>query len=452
MVRYASLFDIADIERRCEWRNRFPHFVRPSGIKNRKLPAMKDRLKFGQRFHNWLDEPEGQIFAHGKWRFWFPMLLIFSVLNPILTASIFGGAGKLQGYVGAIMLSVGALLAWLCVGTLHYSDSRDARLARGVSLLDSFTLCFVIAHFCFLLWAQGHLMTLQSQETKYEASATNYNERAERISGDNVRIAEAMSNAERLRNDTAYQLRRAAENGKLKRARAGRGILGQSSSLSTSPIELAKPEKPEGSSAAFLTRWDAWIRAANFGELILAAVTLIYIRNRSAKFNHSAGVKAGAQGVQTTEAENRETIESPPASDEAGNGSEQNDDFPSELDASERESRRNPALRQQRQADTKIATTVATGAADERLPALNILRHHLRVIAFQHPGRWFKCDLIDGGVWIRMCERRAGREATIAKTRQSDKLFAAIDRPDFRARLVDELIHQGFPIEKENIR
>ncbi|MBO0859522.1 MAG: hypothetical protein J2P21_13770 [Chloracidobacterium sp.] len=414
---------------------------------------MKERLKFGQRFHNWLDEPEGQIFAHGKWRFWFPMLLIFSVLNPILTASIFGNAGKLQGYVGAIMLSVGALLAWLCVGTLHYSDSRDARLARGVSLLDSFTLCFVIAHFCFLLWAYGHLMTLQSQEAKYEASATNYNDRAERISGDNVRIAEAINDAERLRNDTAYQLRRAAETGKLKRGRVGRGLLDRSSSISTSPIELAKPEKPQETSASFLSRWDAWIRAANFGELILAAITLIYIRNRSAKFNHTAGVMGDDQGVRMTEAgADRETIEPAQASDEAGDGAEKDDDFPSELDASEHEAQRNPALRQLRQADTKIATTVAPSAVDERMPALNILRHHLRVIAFQHPGRWFKCDLIDGGVWIQMCERRAGREATIAKTRQSDRLFTAIDRTDFRARLVDELIYQGFPIEKEKIR
>ncbi|HEU0185697.1 MAG TPA: hypothetical protein VFS27_10320, partial [Blastocatellia bacterium] len=220
---------------------------------------MKERPKFGQRFHNWLDEPEGQIFAHGKWRFWFPMLLIFSVLNPILTASIFGSAGKLQGYVGAIMLSVGGLLAWLCVGTLHYSDSRDARLARGVSILDSFTLCFVIAHFCFLLWAQGHLMTLQSQEVKYEASANDYNERAEKVSSDNVRIAEAaqsiaQENTKRakLENDTAYQLRRAAESGNPKRSRAGQGLAGQTAAISTSPIELAKPEKPEESSAAFL--------------------------------------------------------------------------------------------------------------------------------------------------------------------------------------------------------
>ena len=420
---------------------------------------MKEKLKFGQRFHNWLDEPEGRIFAYGKWRFWFPMLLIFSVLNPVLTASIFGSAGKLQGYIGAIMLSVGALLAWLCVGTLHYSDSRDARLARGVSLLDSFTLCFIIGHFCFLLWAQGHLLTLQSQEAKYEASVITYNEGAERISGDNVRIAEAVSKAERLRNDTAYQLRRAAEAGNQKRPRAGRGVLDQTPSLSTSPIELAKPEKPKESSAAFLTRWDAWIRAANFGELILAAVTLIYIRNRSAKFNHSPSVKDNAHGIQMAEAGateyqvlpggERATIESIEAPDEAGKIIEQDDDFPSELDVSEREAQRNSAFRRLRQADTKIATTLATSATDERLPALSALRHHLRVIAFHYPNRWFKCDLIDGGVWIRMRERRAGREITIAMTKQSDKLFAAINQPDFRARLVDELIHQGFPIAKE---
>src|SRR5262249_9109650 len=137
---------------------------------------------------------------------------------------------------------------------------------------------------------------------------------------------------------------------------------------------------------------------------------------------------------------------------EANNVIEQFDDFPSELDASEREEQRNPALRQERQADTKIATTVATGAADDRLPALNVLRHHLRGIAFHYPNRWFKCDLIDGGVWIRMCERREGREATIANTKQSDKIFTAINRPDFRARLVDELIRHGFPIEKDKIR
>jgi hypothetical protein len=170
-------------------------------------------------------------------------------------------------------------------------------------------------------------------------------------------------------------------------------------------------------------------------------------------------VKADAQGLQMTEAgerafrvlpaAERETIESTEAPAEMDKIVEQDDIFPSELDTSEREAQRNLAFRQERQADTKIATTVATSATDERLPALNALRHHLRVIAFHYPNRWFKCDLIDGGVWIRMCGRRAGREVTIAMTKQSDKLFAAIDRTDFRARLVDELIRQGFPIEKE---
>ena len=159
--------------------------------------------------------------------------------------------------------------------------------------------------------------------------------------------------------------------------------------------------------------------------------------------------EAGERAFRLLPAGERETIESTEALAEVDQIVEQDDIFPSELDASEHEARRNPASRQERQADTKIATAVATSATNERLPALSALRHHLRVIAFHYPNRWFNCDLIDGGVWIRMCERRAGREVTIAKTKQSDKLFAAINRQDFRARLVDELIRQGFPIEKE---
>jgi hypothetical protein len=57
-------------------------------------------------------------------------------------------------------------------------------------------------------------------------------------------------------------------------------------SLSTSPVELAKPpEAPKDSAAGFLTRWDSWILLANFGELVPAAITLIFIRNRSAMTN-----------------------------------------------------------------------------------------------------------------------------------------------------------------------
>jgi len=31
---------------------------------------------------------------------------------------------------------------------------------------------------------------------------------------------------------------------------------------------------------------------------------------------------------------------------------------------------------------------------------------------------------------------------------QSDKLLAAVNRPDFRERLIDELAYQGFPNEE----
>ena len=156
--------------------------------------ANTTQKSFGHRINAWLEEPEGETFKSGKWRFWFLALVSLSILNAILTASIFGS--NRQGFIGSITLAVGALVAWLCVGTLHYSDSRDARLASGVSLLDSASLCFGVTHFCFLLWAQGHLLTLQSQEADYKAAAT-YNEKAEKISGDNVRIAEEITKAAR---------------------------------------------------------------------------------------------------------------------------------------------------------------------------------------------------------------------------------------------------------------
>jgi hypothetical protein len=69
------------------------------------------------------------------------------------------------------------------------------------------------------------------------------------------------------------------------------------------------------------------------------------------------------------------------------------------------------------------------------------------VIAFNHPGRWFKADLVRGGVTIRLFKRDHGHEISIAETTQSDKLLAAVDRPDFPARLLAELLHQGFPLE-----
>src|SRR5215831_7529191 len=139
-----------------------------------------EKRTFGGRVNQWLAEPEGQQFTDNKWKFWFLTLCGFQLLNAVLTAAVFGAGGQLQNAMGAVLLAVGALLAWLGVAFMHYSDSTDRSLARGVSLLDSITLVCVLAHFTFLLWTFGHLRTLQSAEAEYKATALVYNERAEK--------------------------------------------------------------------------------------------------------------------------------------------------------------------------------------------------------------------------------------------------------------------------------
>jgi hypothetical protein len=379
---------------------------------------------FGARVNRWLEEAPGETFKANKWKFWFPMLIGFSLLNAALTALIFRSGEQAQNYIGAIMLSVGVLLAWLCIGTLHYSDSRDTKLARGVSLLDSITLVFVIAHFCFLLYVQGHIWTLRAAEDIYKVSAVAYNDKAEKVSTDNTKIAEAAeriaieeSKRARIENDSIYQARKAAQAGaRITAPRAGAQSV--VASISTSPIELERPDKPKQSSTEFLTQWDSWIRLANFGELALAAITFIFIRNRSAQFN--------AARQQRDEYE-----------------------FPDELDedVSVRGSAKEPRLTRTQKSDSGRLSPIS-GDSVARKQALKKLREHLKAIAFYVPGFWFKADLIRGGVTIRLFKKDHGHEIMVAQTDQSDKLLAAVERPDFRARLQGELIHQGFPLEK----
>jgi len=376
---------------------------------------MKNRRPISEWINDKLREPEGETFKAGKWRFWFLLLIGLSILNAIMTALIFGGDS--QGAIVSIVLAVGALIGWVTVGTLYYSDSSDGQMASRVSLLDSITLLFVIAHFCGLLWVLGHLYTIRRAEAKYEARAAMVNEELKKVSTDNVKIAEAVAvaakeatKAEKLRNDTAYQQRKAAEAGaRISGSRVAPA--GQSPSLSTSPIELERPEKPKESSLGFLAEWDALIRLANFGELILAAVTLIYIRNRSARFNAQ-----GASGA-----------------------------FFPVATLSHKDYSPKPALYVH---SSQKTTPVATGGREK---AAEALRDHLRVISSGLPNHHFKVDLRKpeegGGLWIRLYGSREGKEKMIAKTKQSDKLLAAVNRPDFRERLTRELIACGFPIE-----
>jgi hypothetical protein len=362
-----------------------------------------NKLSISERINARLREPEGEIFKAGKWRFWFALAFGLSLGSAILAAMIFAWSA------GSLTVVAGVLVLWTLVGTLHYSDSEDPRLARGVSLLDSIALCFVVGHFCFAMWAYGHLITLRAAGDRYDVAMAAYNEKSEKVQEGNVKIAEAGVAAERervkrarLENDTAYWTARL---GLRVRGARNQGS-GQFPALSTAPVELEKPKAPEESAAAFLSRWDAWIRAANFGELILAAITLIYIRNRSAAFNAKnapTGFQSAGMAIPATVAPLR-------------------------------------------RASAKTATPVAT-VVERHDSALNALREHLRVIAFGIPNHWFKADLIAGGVAIRLCRRESGREVTVKSTRQSNKLLSAVNRSDFRERLIDELIHQGFPIE-----
>jgi hypothetical protein len=173
--------------------------------------------------------------------------------------------------------------------------------------------------------------------------------------------------------------------------------------------------KPKESSTDFLTRWDLWIRLMNFGELALAAVTFIYIRNRSTRFN--------ARYVE---------------------------DFPTEIDAGVfQDDRTGRRFDRTTKSDSGRLSPIS-GDSDSRKEALKILREHLKEIAFYHPGLWFKADLVRGGVTIRLFKKDHGVEVMVATTTQSDKLLAAVERPDFRERLLDELNYQGFPLVEAN--
>jgi hypothetical protein len=296
-----------------------------------------------------------------------------------------------------------------------------------VAGLDSITLLFVVAHFAGLMWAYGHLQTIQSAERKYEAATAIYNSKAEKVSTDNAKIAEAAreiatqeTRRAKIENDTAYQQRKAAERGaQIQPRRPGSQSLG--ASLSTSQVQLERPKPPEETSAHFLGEWDWLIRVFNFGELMLAAVTLVFIRNQSAKTNSPAENSFTPGNFFPT------GVYRSPISARRGNFTPKSDNERQSLSLSQKSER-------------------LSLSDPDRKDALKRLREHLKQIAFYHPNRWFKADLVRGGVTIRLFERQHGHEIALSQTTQSDKLLAAVERPDFQERLIGELRHQGFEI------
>jgi len=371
---------------------------------------------FGRRINAWLAEPKGEQFRDNKWRFWFVALIGFSILNALLTALVFNAGGVLQTYMGTVLVGVGALLAWLGVGALHYSDSTDHHLSRGVAILDSVTLLFVVAHFSFLMWVYGHLSTLKNAEADYKVAIATYNAEARAVQSGNEKIAEALAKVAenekqraRIENDTAYQQRKAVERGAQIRTAGRVGSI--AGNISTSPVELAKPpDPPKDSSADYLTRWDSTIRLANFGELGLAILTLIYIRVRSSLTN------------------------APRVVDEV-------EEFPDEIDTENRL----PVKREK--------FSPKKGTTKEHVPfdseGLRRLRETLKDISFRLAGLSFKSVVKGDAVWILMVRANQGSQETVSSAKATLSILddaLKMAPAAFRERLENFLRENGFEI------
>jgi hypothetical protein len=374
------------------------------------MPAQ--RRTIAERVNDYLVEPPGEQFVNGKWKFWFIAVAFLAVVNAALTWLIFKDDG--ENYSGPIMLSVGALVAWLCVGALHYSDSSNRQLARGVSAVDSFALIFVVVHFSGLLYVYGHHRTLRSAEARYEAQAEKFNVEARQVQDANIKIAEAAqtiaketTKAEKLRNDTAYQQRKAAEAGGRIIEKRQDSFSDKTSGLATSTVELERPVKPTESSAVFLTEWDWLIRAANCGELLLACLTLILIRNVSARSNNLTAppVHFVDFGV---------TARTPAP---VGNLTK----------------KKEPAKNH--------------GSFDSR--GLKILRDALRDISFRLHNLSFKSAVRGDAVWIYLMRANNGTQETEASAKAKLSLLddaVSMPRDAFRERLERFLTENGFEI------
>ena len=331
-----------------------------------------DKKPFGERINTWLSEPSGEIFRQGKWRFWFPTLIGLTALNAVMTAVIFGADG-MQKYIGSIVVLAGAVLCWLALGLLHYSDSTDRTLAIGAAVLDSITLLFVAVHFSFLLWCQGHLWMLRAAEEQYRVDMATHNaqwrpvkESNERIASTVERIAGIEKETERLRNDTAYWSHRN------KTQTSKSGIKFEAQLIS---VELPSPPKaPTESSSGFLSQWDWWIRVAGFGELALSIITLIFVRTRTATIN------AKNEGA-----------------------------FLTELDVEDRAPIERPRFTKKK--DT--AKTLESFDSD----GLKRLREALRDISFRLHGFSFKSHVKDDAVWIRLMKANQGTQETVSSAK-----------------------------------
>jgi hypothetical protein len=385
------------------------------------------KRNFGARVNSWLQEPQGELFRNNKWKFWFIVVAGFALINAGLTALVFNTGGQLQQYMGAVLLGVGALVAWLCVAALHYSDGADKRLSQGVAALDSVALLFTVVHFAFLVWVFGHISTLQSAEREYKAQAEKFNVEARQVQDANVKITEAaravaqeQTKKARLDNDSIYQARKAAEAGAPIPRRRSAPAAAIGPGLNTSTVELERPVSPTESSTAYLSRWDAYIRLANLAELLLACATLIVIRNRSAATNAPTSAPAMNFDILPSVA-SRSPVPRPAFS--TTHVSSKADD----TDAQRK--------------TTHVSSNLAEG--------LKRLRETLKEISFYTPGRHYKADVKDDCVWIRAMVSDYGVQRTKGATKAKLDILRdamSMEREAYRERVERFLRQNGFEL------
>jgi hypothetical protein len=264
------------------------------------------------------------------------------------------------------------------------------------------------------MWVYGHHSTLKNAEADYAVAVAKHNAEAKAVQESNAKIMDALREAEasrketaRIEADAAYQYRKASERGVRIERKAG----GITANIELAKVEMAKPpDPPADSSTAYLTRWDSWIRLANFGELALAIFTLIFIRVRSSLTN-----------------------------------SPREEDFPAEIDVEKRVplKRENLARKKklERSNDSFDSARYAAGA--------KALRDALKDISFRLKGRSFKVTVKPDSVWIMMVEANQGTQQSVASARCNLTILRdaeTMPRDKFRAKLERTLQRGGFEI------
>jgi hypothetical protein len=164
-----------------------------------------------------------------------------------------------------------------------------------------------------------------------------------------------------------------------------------------------------------LTKWDATIRWLNFGELLLAVLTLIYIRNQSAKTNSPREVYA--------------------------------DDYPGPVAVATRTPAFSPTFRKTHVSYEQEKTRKTHVSFNPE--GLKRLRETLRDISFRLHGLSFKADVKEDAVWIRLMAANNSTQETRASVKARLSILddaMTMPREQFRERLEKFLPANGFEI------